>query len=100
MLGAALGREGLSRRGLQIDFDDAVVARLAEVGFDARLGARPLKRAVETHVVAPLARLVARTAHRPTARLRLRVSPAGEIVVESAAGSAAAPGEGAVRPES
>jgi ATP-dependent Clp protease ATP-binding subunit ClpC len=84
MLGAALGREGLLRRGLQIDFDDAVVARLAELGFDARLGARPLKRAIETHVVAPLARLVARTAHRPRARLRLGVGDGGEIVVESA----------------
>jgi len=32
------------------------VDRLAAVGFDARYGARPLQRAVEREVAAPLAR--------------------------------------------
>lgn len=47
-------REGLVKSGLKLVWDPAVITRLAEVGFDARYGARPLQRAMETQVVAPL----------------------------------------------
>ncbi len=77
----ALGREGLTQRGVRVRYDDAVVARLAELGFDARLGARPLVRAIEAHVVAPLARLLAAAGAHPPAELRLVVAD-GVIVVE------------------
>jgi ATP-dependent Clp protease ATP-binding subunit ClpC len=85
-LAEALGREGLLERGVTVEFDDAVVARLAELGFDARLGARPLKRAVETHVVAPLARLLARSAVHPASRLHLVVGEGGRIEITRAEG--------------
>ena len=80
-LGAALAREGLARRGVTVAWDEAVVERLAALGFDARLGARPLKRAVEDHVVAPLARLLAARSAAPPSRLRLAVH-AGAIVLD------------------
>lgn len=46
---------------------------MVKLGFDPKLGARPLKRAVETYVVAPLARLLARSASRSPSVLTLSV---------------------------
>ncbi len=81
MLASAVGREGLLRRGVRVEWTDDVVARLAVLGFEPTLGARPLKRAIETHVVAPLARLLARTASSPPALVRLEVDEGGAIVM-------------------
>ncbi|MFM7202253.1 MAG: AAA family ATPase [Myxococcota bacterium] len=53
-LGRLNQREGLQRLKIQLRWDNAVVERLARVGFDARYGARPLQRAVEREVVVPL----------------------------------------------
>jgi ATP-dependent Clp protease ATP-binding subunit ClpC len=49
-------REGLARAGLRLRWTDALVDWLIARGFDRRYGARPLQRAIETLVVAPLAR--------------------------------------------
>ncbi len=49
-------RETLRSRRVQLEWDDAVVKRLAAVGFDPLLGARPLQRAIEREVVAKIAR--------------------------------------------
>ncbi|HJZ57019.1 MAG TPA: AAA family ATPase, partial [Gemmataceae bacterium] len=49
-------REGLLRAGTMVRWSDALVNRLAAIGFDARYGARPLQRAIECEVVAPLAK--------------------------------------------
>lgn len=59
MIEAAVRREGLSRRGVALRWSDALVAHVARLGFDERYGARPLKRAIEQHVVAPIAALLA-----------------------------------------
>ncbi len=50
------GREGLQRYGRQIRWTDALVDQLAQVGFQSKLGARPLQRAIETLIVAPLSK--------------------------------------------
>ncbi len=55
-LDAITKREGLLRGGIKVVWSDALVEQLASVGFDPRYGARPLQRAVEREVVAPLAR--------------------------------------------
>jgi len=44
------------RGGVSVRWSEALVDHLAAVGFDARFGARPLQRAIEREVVAPLAR--------------------------------------------
>ena len=49
-------REGVARRGLRLRWTDAVLDYLCRLGYDARYGARPLKRAIEQQVVVPLAR--------------------------------------------
>jgi ATP-dependent Clp protease ATP-binding subunit ClpC len=48
-------RPGLITRKLDLRLSPRARARLASLGFDARLGARPLKRLIEDSVVAPLA---------------------------------------------
>jgi ATP-dependent Clp protease ATP-binding subunit ClpA len=49
-------REGIARLNLRLEWSDRVVEHLAREGFDARYGARPLQRTLETLVVTPLAR--------------------------------------------
>lgn len=49
-------REGLERYGRQIEWTAALVDFLARHGFQANLGARPLQRTIETHIVAPLSK--------------------------------------------
>jgi ATP-dependent Clp protease ATP-binding subunit ClpC len=51
-------REGLAKSGLRLAWSDAVVEAIARHGFDARYGARPLQRALDRGVVAPLARFL------------------------------------------
>ena len=55
-LGALANREGIARRGLKLRWTDEVVEHLAALGYDARYGARPLKRTIEEQIVVPLAR--------------------------------------------
>ncbi|MBY0232358.1 MAG: AAA family ATPase [Gemmataceae bacterium] len=69
-------REGLARLGLRLEWTAGVEDHLARVGFDAELGARPLQRALEQEVVAPLARWL--LAHpRREGVVRLDVGPSG-----------------------
>jgi ATP-dependent Clp protease ATP-binding subunit ClpC len=49
-------REALQTRRVRLTWDESIVRRLAAVGFDPLLGARPLQRAIEREVVAKIAR--------------------------------------------
>ena len=40
----------LSERGMQLEYEDDVIAQLAEDGYDANYGARPLRRAIQRSV--------------------------------------------------
>ncbi len=57
-LNDVLGRRGLRTRPWAVEWDASALDFLLEKGFTTDLGARPLKRAVETHVLAPLARAI------------------------------------------
>jgi ATP-dependent Clp protease ATP-binding subunit ClpC len=48
-------RDGLRFRPVKLEIEREVVWHLAETGYDIRYGARPLKRAVERQLLAPLA---------------------------------------------
>jgi ATP-dependent Clp protease ATP-binding subunit ClpA len=65
-----LQRDGVRFRGIRVVAADNVVPLLAEVGFDARYGARPLKRAIERELLAP----VAHQMNRYSAELALDVN--------------------------
>lgn len=49
-------REGLQRYQRKITWTDRLVDHLAKVGFESRLGARPLQQSLESEVVAPLSK--------------------------------------------
>lgn len=61
-------------RGIELQFDESMVELLLESGgFDSTLGARPMRRAVQRMVEAPLAEVVLRGLAKPGERLRLWV---------------------------
>jgi ATP-dependent Clp protease ATP-binding subunit ClpC len=75
-------RPGLVARGLRVEMTHAARTRLARLGCDPRLGARPLRRTIEDLVVAPIAERMAR---EPTWReITIRIATAaerGDVVV-------------------
>lgn len=62
-LRALAQRETLQARRVQLTWDHSIVQRLAAIGFDPLLGARPLQRAIEREVVAKIARFMLAGAH-------------------------------------
>jgi ATP-dependent Clp protease ATP-binding subunit ClpB len=51
-------RDRLADRDLSIEFTDAALSKIADVGFDPVYGARPLKRAIQHEVENPLAQAI------------------------------------------
>lgn len=68
---AVLERSGIARRGLAVDVDPGVVSFLLKEGYSPALGARPLKRTVQQHVLLPVARVIAHGTAERGAILRL-----------------------------
>jgi ATP-dependent Clp protease ATP-binding subunit ClpC len=54
-LADAFQRRGLRNRAWAVEWEDSALDLLLDKGFTADLGARPLKRAVDRHLLAPLA---------------------------------------------
>jgi ATP-dependent Clp protease ATP-binding subunit ClpC len=74
------GREGLAKYGLKLEWTQRVVDRIVAEGFDARYGARPLQRAIETLVVTPLAKCL--VGHAVGGRtIRLDLDDAGGVAI-------------------
>jgi ATP-dependent Clp protease ATP-binding subunit ClpC len=65
-----LNRDGVRFRGVKVTAADGVVPHLAAAGFDPKYGARPLKRAIERELLAP----VAHQMNRYSAELALDVT--------------------------
>jgi len=57
-LGLVLERRGLRNRQWAVEWDESALEFLLSRGFSATLGARPLKRAIERHLLSPLARTI------------------------------------------
>ncbi|MEW6125589.1 MAG: AAA family ATPase [Acidobacteriota bacterium] len=47
-------RDGIFYRGVELNITEQVAERLARIGYDARYGARPLKRAIERELLVPI----------------------------------------------
>ncbi len=76
-----LARDGIRFRGLSLNTPPALLDYLAAVGFDPRYGARPLKRAMERELLAPLARQLNRHAGEIPLSAELGVSGGKPTVV-------------------
>jgi ATP-dependent Clp protease ATP-binding subunit ClpC len=70
-------REGLTKNNLKLTWTPQVVEHLASAGFDARYGARPLQRAIERLVVAPLSRWVLENPSVRDSKIALHVEAQG-----------------------
>lgn len=57
-LASLLERRGLKDRAWAIEWESSALEFLLEKGFSPEMGARPLKRAIDHYVVAPLASLI------------------------------------------
>ena len=57
-LAEAFERQGLRRREWAVEMDESAVQLLVDLGFSPHFGARPLKRALERLLLAPLARAI------------------------------------------
>ena len=73
-----LAREGIARRRLLVEIDDAVIDLLLETGFSPLYGARPLKREIERRVIVPLARYL--VAHRISTAQLIQIMRDGDGV--------------------
>jgi ATP-dependent Clp protease ATP-binding subunit ClpA len=94
-------RDGIRQRGVALRLGEGVAEHLARAGFDARYGARPLLRAIEREMLAPLAEQVNRysgevalsaSVNLEGGALRISVKPrtdAGGRVVSAGTGAAA-----------
>ncbi len=67
-------RPGLVARNLRLEITAAARDRLAVLGHDPKLGARPLRRTIEDLVVAPLAERMARTPTWRDATIRIQTA--------------------------
>jgi len=84
-------REGLKKPGLQLTWTADVVKHLAGHGYDAKFGARPLQRTLETLIVAPLSRFMVEHQFNEFAALRLTLCTERQtIVIKPVAGPAGA----------
>ncbi|MEB3231409.1 MAG: AAA family ATPase [Leptolyngbyaceae bacterium] len=68
-----LEREGIQKRNLLVEIDDAVIGQLLAQGFHPKYGARPLKREIEKTVIVPLATLLIRKEPNANHILRFQV---------------------------
>jgi ATP-dependent Clp protease ATP-binding subunit ClpC len=74
-------REGFARRGIRIEVSADARTRLAELGYDRRFGARPLKRVIEAHVVTPIAVRLSADPKLANTTLHVGTTSAADVVV-------------------
>jgi ATP-dependent Clp protease ATP-binding subunit ClpC len=72
----------LSGHGLALELSDGARELIAELGFDPLDGARPLKRVVQKHLMAPIARGIVGGEFVPGGTIRIRPVD-GELVIET-----------------
>ncbi len=79
-------RERLRSRDLDITLTDLAKDHLADKGFDPTFGARPLKRAIQTHILDPLARRILEGDLKRGTLVEVDYDPAGDVFTFSMAG--------------
>jgi ATP-dependent Clp protease ATP-binding subunit ClpC len=76
-------REGLTKRDIKLTWTERLVDHLAQEGFNARFGARPLQRTIEAQVVTPLALYLNRHTKLSNAKLRIDLDQNLQVVVKT-----------------
>jgi len=65
-------RKRLVEQSICLELDDEALAHVVDVGYEPAYGARPIKRALQTEVETPLAKLIVRGEVNPGARVLVR----------------------------
>ena len=83
-LNALNSREGMVKRNIRLVYTDRVVDHVAQIGFDSRLGARPLQRVIEKEIVTPLALHLNDNPHLRDTQITIDLDAAnGRVIVAS-----------------
>jgi ATP-dependent Clp protease ATP-binding subunit ClpA len=81
-IGKLRERPGVIARALRIELSSQARRRLASLGHDPKLGARPLRRTIEDLIVAPIAERISREPDFRNAVVRVVASgEVGDIVI-------------------
>jgi len=72
----------LAQQNLTLEVDDAAKKLLAAEGYDPQFGARPLKRAIQEHLLDPLATKLLEGAFKPGDKIKVSVK-SDELVFQS-----------------
>jgi ATP-dependent Clp protease ATP-binding subunit ClpC len=75
-------REGIEKRGIQLEYDDSLIGMLVEKGFDERFGARPLQRLLDDVVINGLSRWLLTQKKMERKRLQLGWSDSEGLQVQ------------------
>ncbi|NNE91736.1 MAG: ATP-dependent Clp protease ATP-binding subunit [Verrucomicrobiales bacterium] len=75
----ALSRQGITGRRLSLTIDPGVNEKLADLGFKPEYGARALRRAIEHHLVEPLALQLSELPQNEPASVHLSLKESGEL---------------------
>lgn len=74
-LNALNSREGMEKRSIRLVWTDPLVDHVVRVGFNSRLGARPLQRVIEREIVTPLAIHLNRHPHLRDVQITIDFDP-------------------------
>ncbi len=74
-------KKRLAQQQLTLDVDNAAKKLLAAEGYDPQFGARPLKRAVQEHILNPLSMRLLEGEFKPGDKIKVTVK-GGELVFE------------------
>ncbi len=69
----------LARLEMSLEVDDSALAELAQAGFDPLFGARPLKRAIQSHIENPLAKQILEGKFAAKDRIKVTLAKGGGI---------------------
>ncbi|MFT5412151.1 MAG: ATP-dependent Clp protease ATP-binding subunit ClpC, partial [Verrucomicrobiales bacterium] len=86
-----LDRFGLRQRKLMLEIHPDIFRMLAERGFDTESGARSLRRAVEDHLVQPLAEILSKQSSEKLTSIELALDADGKLTATGSSFVAAAP---------
>jgi ATP-dependent Clp protease ATP-binding subunit ClpB len=83
-------RSMLQERNISLALDDSARQLIAREGYDPMYGARPLKRAIQTHIQNPLAAKLLRGEIQPGQTVRVAATEGGGLGFTTEAAAAAA----------
>ena len=83
----------LETHNMTLDVSPTALSAIADVGYDPRYGARPLKRAVQSHVLNPLSKLVLESTILEGETVRVRTRGEAEAMSSAAAAGGGKGGE-------